>query len=191
MPFNIGNKETIVRYNLSVNDGIRQQPTHVGIFSPTFHISGPCENTHIYNNTVYIKKKPGVDVDQTLLKMDNWGGPWPINTTFSNNIFYVEDEITYDYGEAVNTIFEHNLYYGNHSHGPDDSSTLRGDPLFIDSNQCDNRAAALKGFRLRQGSPCIGAGIPIKENGGRDFSGTELSTGQHPTIGALEFNTVN
>jgi hypothetical protein len=190
MPQNIGNRGTIVRYNLSVNDGIRQQPTHVGTFSPTFHISGPCEDTQIYHNTIYINRKPAGDVDQTLLKMDNWGGPWPVNTTFANNIFYCEDETTYDYGKAKNTLFEHNLYYGRHINGPNDSAALHDDPLFVDSTQTSSRDHALQGFRLKPGSPCIAAGIRIKDSGDRDLSGADLDVGRLPSLGALEFNTV-
>ena len=190
MPHNIGNQGTIVRYNLSVNDGIRQQPTHVGVFSPTFHISGPCEDTQIYHNTIYISKKPAGDVDNTLLKMDNWGGPWPVNTTFSNNIFYVEDEIAYDYGKAENTLFEHNLYYGKHINGPHDPAALHDDPLFVDSTRTSSRDHALQGFRLKPGSPCIAAGIKVKDSGVRDCSGAERVADRLPSLGALEFNTV-
>jgi len=191
MPHNIGNQGTVIRYNLSVNDGIRQQPTHVGMFSPTFHISGPCEDTQIYNNTIYIDKKPANDVDQTLLKMDNWGGPWPVNTTYSNNIFYVEDRITYDYGKAENTLFTHNLYFGKHINCPNDAAALYDDPLFIDFTRTNSRDHALTGFRLKQESPCIAAGTKVKDNGARDFSGAELLSDKRPSLGALEFNTAN
>jgi len=188
MPSNIGNKGTVVRYNLSVNDGIRRQPTRADTFSPTFHISGPCEDTHIYNNTIYIDKKPQGDVDRTLLKMDNWGGPWPVDTTFSNNIFYVEGETTYDYGEAENTVFSHNLYYGRHENAPHDISACRDDPLFVDPAQRSPLQVALQGFRLQNGSPCIGAGATIEENGGKDISGAERLPDKAPTLGAFEFN---
>ena len=88
---NIGTVDTIIRGNVSINDGIRPYPTHVGTFSPTFHITGPVENTRIYDNTIIIpQKKSGMD--NTLIDIDNWGGPWPINTLFENNTIYVEGE---------------------------------------------------------------------------------------------------
>ena len=70
---------TILR--LAVHGGHRK-----GMFSPTFHISGPCRDTQIYNNLIYITKKPNANIDRTLLQMDNWGGPWPEDTKFWNNI---------------------------------------------------------------------------------------------------------
>ena len=103
---------TVVRYNISVNDGLRTIGKHAG-FSPTFHISGPVQDTHIYNNVIYINRKPMGRVDRTLLKMDNWGGPWPVDTRFTNNIFYNQEWTEYDYGKAVGTIFDNNVYYGS------------------------------------------------------------------------------
>ncbi|MDQ2732720.1 MAG: right-handed parallel beta-helix repeat-containing protein, partial [Armatimonadota bacterium] len=41
-PWNAGNTGTVIRYNISQNDGLH-----------TFNISGPCRDTLIYNNTFY------------------------------------------------------------------------------------------------------------------------------------------
>jgi len=71
MPDNIGNIGTIIRYNLSVNDG-----------DHTFHISGPVTNTHIYNNTIYI----GPNAADQLVVSDSWGG-LQNGTVFTNNVF--------------------------------------------------------------------------------------------------------
>ncbi len=88
---NIGTIKTIIRNNVSINDGIRPYPTFKGVFSPTFHLTDPIEDTHIYDNLIIIPKKQS-GVDNTLLEMDNWGGPWPKNTLFENNEFYFEDD---------------------------------------------------------------------------------------------------
>ncbi len=53
---NKGTVDTIIRGNVSINDGIRPYPTHAGVFSPTFHITGPVENTQIYNNIIIVPK---------------------------------------------------------------------------------------------------------------------------------------
>lgn len=91
-PRNVGTKNTIIRFNVSINDGIRPYPTERrGWFSPTMHISGPVENTKIYNNIFIIPQKPALDIDKTIIEMDNWGGPWPIDTWLANNIFYVDN----------------------------------------------------------------------------------------------------
>jgi hypothetical protein len=86
MPENIGNDGTIIRYNLSVNDGLRDTGQHAG-FSPVFHISGPVTNNLIYNNTIVMYRKPA-GIDRKIIKMDTWGGDWPANSLFANNIFF-------------------------------------------------------------------------------------------------------
>ena len=69
-----GNVGTIVRYNVSQNDGHR-----------AIKLSGPVKNTRIYNNTIYIGKGRTSD----LILHTDWTG-WAYDTYISNNIFYVE-----------------------------------------------------------------------------------------------------
>jgi len=108
---NIGTIKTIVRGNVSINDGIRPNPTHKGIFSPTFHLSGPIEDTHIYDNIIIIPKKTE-GVDNALVDIDNWDGPWPMNTVFENNQIYFEDEIQIRLKEKKNVFFKNNTFSG-------------------------------------------------------------------------------
>jgi hypothetical protein len=178
------NTGTIIRYNISVNDGFRQQKANNRDFSPVFHISGPVKNTKIYNNIIYVPNKP--DPDPTMIKMDNWGGPWPEDTWFANNIFYVQGEVTYDWGESKNHWFEHNVFYGKHVNGPDDPFAITADPMFV-SPAADAGFETLRGFMLEKGSPCIRAGIPISNNGGRDLFGNALLQSVAPSIGAHAF----
>ena len=86
-PTNIGTKNTIIQYNISVNDGIRPYETHRSWFSPIMHISGPVENTLIHSNIFIIPEKSKEEIDHTIVQMDNWGGPWPDKTFFYKNIF--------------------------------------------------------------------------------------------------------
>jgi hypothetical protein len=183
-PANIGNIGTIVRYNISVNDGLRATGKHAG-FSPAFHISGPVKDTKIYNNLVYSNRKPA-GVERKLLKMDNWGGPWPIDTWFANNLFVTEDWTAYDYGEAVNTVFLNNLYWGEHRNAPDDANAIRADPLFLTPGLIPAGIQAVLGYRLKSASPARGAGLKIPNNGGRDFLGRTVPKEGAPAIGPLE-----
>ena len=54
MPINIGNIGTVVRYNVSINDGLH-----------CFSISGPSQHTLIYNNVIY-QGKAGTQKVSTL-----------------------------------------------------------------------------------------------------------------------------
>ena len=185
-PDNAGNVGAVIRYNISVNDGLRATGKHAG-FSPVFHISGPVENTHIYNNVIYISRKPSADIDRTLIKMNNWGGPWPVNTRFTNNIFFAEQWTTYDLGRAVGTVFENNVYYGEHRLRPPDARAILKDPLFVNPGLITAGIQAVLGYRLQRGSPCIAAGVPIPGNGGRDFLGFPLPRNRPPSVGAMEW----
>jgi hypothetical protein len=187
MPANIGNIGTVVRYNISVNDGLRPHPTpQKGMFSPTFHISGPCRNTRIYNNLIYITKKPDPEIDRTILEMDNWGGPWPQNTDFWNNIFYTEEQTSYEYGEATGTVFDGNLYFGAHRNRPEDRRGILADPMFVGSDRLTPGRGGLTRFRLTPDSPCIGNGRKVSESGGLDFFGGSLPNDRGPSIGPIE-----
>ncbi len=75
-PSNLGCVGTIIRYNLSVNDGA---------ITNIFAIWGPCENTWIYNNTFYNDASFNIP----LVEHGNWNG-WASGTHFRNNIFYTK-----------------------------------------------------------------------------------------------------
>jgi hypothetical protein len=188
-PSNIGNIGTVVRYNISINDGIRPHPSpRGGYHSPIFHIAGPVRDIQIYNNTFYVPKKPNPKVDRSMIRMHNWGGPWPQNVVFSNNIFYVEEETKYVWGEAENCRFERNVFYGPQTGGPDDPHAITADPMFVSPNSAIAVLNTLRALMLKEGSPAIGAGIKIPDNGGRDFRGNPLPVDRPVDIGAYQSN---
>jgi hypothetical protein len=110
---NIGTKGSIIRNNVSFNDGIRPYPTNRKVaFSPTFHLTGPIENTEIYGNVIIVPKKEE-GVDNTLVQVENWGGPWPVNSVFEDNEFYFEGEMKVDLNGVADIVFRNNRFYGN------------------------------------------------------------------------------
>ncbi|MBN1796853.1 MAG: right-handed parallel beta-helix repeat-containing protein [Sedimentisphaerales bacterium] len=197
MPENIGNIGTIVRYNLSINDGIRNDPRW-GYHSPTFHINGPCKDTQIYNNTFIIPKKANDKMDRTIVSMGDWeGGGWSENTVFQNNIFYVEDTADNELGGSIGTVFLNNLYYGTFDSLPDGKKAITADPKFkelmlsvgergaLSTDKGFSKDPYILNFRLQKDSPCIGKGIMIPDNGGQDLLGRPLDK-DSCCIGAME-----
>ncbi len=67
---------------------------------------------------------------------------------------------------------------------------LQADPLLIEAGAAPalkpEELRNLKAYRLRAGSPCLGAGIPLPEDGGRDFWGDAPPEGAKPNIGASQ-----
>lgn len=184
---NIGTTNTIVRYNISVNDGLRAYPTkRRGFFSPTFHISGPAKGSKIYNNIIYVPKKPNDSIDRTIVEMDNWGGPWPVDTYFANNIFYTCDSADFQWGRNVTHTFMHNLFYGAFAGLPDDPERLHDDPLFTDPAKAGAGFESLDGFKLKNGSPAIDAGIHVDQEILNDFFGNKVDADKPVSIGFYE-----
>jgi len=184
---NIGTLNTIIRYNVSINDGISPYETkRRSWFAPTMHISGPVENTKIYNNVIIIPEKPLQVNDRTIVEMDNWGGPWPENTFFANNIFYVEGNSRFDFKDDINTQFTHNCFYGDIENLPKDPAAVFQDPQFLNVAARGDGFGVLKNFMLKKTSPCINSGIVVKDNGGRDLFGHPL--GDKISMGVSEIN---
>lgn len=184
---NIGTTNTIIRYNVSINDGIRPYKTgSKGWFSPIMHLSGPIENTQIYNNVFIVPEKKSDDIDRTIVKMDNWGGPWPENSLFANNIFYVMENAGFSFAKDINTKFSNNCFYGKFENMPNDPAAIFADPQFMDVVARGAGFDVLKNFMLTKSSPLNGKGMVIENNGGRDLFGNKL--GEKITIGISETN---
>jgi hypothetical protein len=179
----VGNVGTIIRYNLSVNDGHRTTGKRAG-FSPVIHITGPSERSLIYNNTIVVRKRRDGE-DKRLVMFDTWEG-WANDTAFVNNLFYAEDEVHYDYGKATGIVFENNLYAGRHEHAPEDPRAIRKDPEFVHPSSQTTTGDPRRNYRLREGSPAIAAGLEIPNPGSHDLLGTPLPKHRPPSLGALE-----
>jgi len=153
----IGNINTIIRYNISQNDGKRIKWEAAG-FSPVFHITGPVKNTQIYNNIIYIDRKRDPKEDTDIIKFDTWGGAWPDSTFFTNNIFYAADTASYSYGKSTNHFFSHNLYAGKLVNQPKDARAIYANPEFVDGGKGGEGIKTLQGYKLKASSPCINKG---------------------------------
>jgi hypothetical protein len=185
--WNIGTTKTIVRYNVSINDGIRPYETvQKSWFSPIMHLSGPISDTHIYNNVFIIPKKTSTEIDCTIVEMDNWGGPWPTNSILSNNIFYVDDKADFFFKNDKGTKFSNNNFYGNFENLPADASAVFTDPQFVDPLARGDGFEVLKNFLLKKASPLIGKGVFIENNGVTDILDNLIQN--PPSIGATEVN---
>jgi len=178
--WNIGTIGTIVRYNITENDG-----WGVSDHSPaTFRIIGACEDTYVYGNTIYL----GASLDIPLLDLGySWGGAWASGNYFHNNIFYVDGQASYAFGSSANNVFANNVWYGNHVSPPSDPNAITADPMLVNPNSGGGGIDTLNGYRLLAGSPCISAGAGVADNGGRDFWGYTVPSARGFDVGAHQF----
>ncbi|HLO57263.1 MAG TPA: right-handed parallel beta-helix repeat-containing protein [Bacteroidales bacterium] len=111
-----GNTGTIIRYNISINDGIREKRVDAHgqpYFSPVINITGPVKNTLIEKNLFILPKKKNSSIDRTLVHFTDWRG-YADNTSFRNNYILSEEIlIAWKPTKSTNSIAENNLFTGN------------------------------------------------------------------------------
>ena len=117
--YSLGNKNSTVRYNVSIGDGIRPKPTRQGMFSPSIHIAGRVEDTHIECNIIHANTKPAADIDRSMIVSDNWDG-YADGTTFSRNIFYTAEPSCFNFTQSTDNVFSGNWYLGTYASLPND-----------------------------------------------------------------------
>ncbi|MBA7646672.1 hypothetical protein ES703_54438 [subsurface metagenome] len=189
-------KNNIIRYNISQNDGTRNnRMSGIDIYAGDVGMS----DCQIYNNTIYNNKGAAIA----------FGGLDVPGIVIRNNIFIFAGELIS--GDSKRGRFENNIYWpvderdlifdGHKS--VDEWAKATGqekigdtivgkyvDPKLVMPGTAaltdPTKLATLKAYRLRADLPCIGAGLPIKDNGGRDFWGNKILKGQKPTIGACQ-----
>ncbi|WP_245607643.1 LamG domain-containing protein [Streptomyces prunicolor] len=163
-----GAKNSIVRYNISQNDG------SISSVLPTLEGVVTTGTAQVYNNTIYLG--PG----------DNGG----VNagTTAANNIVF-SNNLIYNAGSggsySSSGTWTHNLFYGTHdSTEPTDASKVTTDPRLVAPGGASSGLSSAAAYKLQPGSPAIGAGVLVSGNGGLDYFGNTVSSTAAPNIGA-------
>ncbi|OAB40408.1 fibronectin type III domain-containing protein [Paenibacillus antarcticus] len=170
----------VFRYNISQNDN-----TEHGVIDWRDGSFG----AQAYNNTIYMKE------DGRKLFMYGSGGN--SDAKFYNNIFYYPGDTPFEVNNfSENNIdWQNNLFYNFVKTPSNDSSVLTVDPMFVDPGKGGTgvgqpiAATSLVGYKLKPGSPAMNAGIPIANNGGRDYFNNPI-TGI-PDIGAYDSGTIS
>lgn len=111
----------------------------------------------------------------------------------------ITDNVLYSKVSGASLTSSSTVRYGYNLHGgsslsvpSSDTHAVRADPLFSGSPswttgtpQTGPRLDGAYGLRVRSGSPALDRGIAISDNGGRDYSGRTVYSG-NPDIGAFE-----
>ena len=167
-----GSTNNIVRYNISQNDA-----KHTFTFA-----GGVSAGTQIYNNTVYI----GTNSSAKIIDHE-WDDAGDVNApySFKNNLIYNLGSGGYNLPGAGG-VFDSNLFYGNHpASEPADANKVTDNPLLVYQGGGALGWNSIDGYKLRDGSPALGAGAVIPDNGGRDYWGNAISPTASPNIGAF------
>lgn len=116
----LGNEGTVVRYNISVNDGLRPVPSRQGVYSPIIHVGGTSNNTEISHNILHANANPVKGMDNCMIASDSWGG-FSDDTRYLSNVFYAAVPYTFRFSKSTRDLFRGNYYIGEFSGRPDDS----------------------------------------------------------------------
>lgn len=109
--FNVGNINSVVQYNLSINDGLRPNLARGVYFSPSIHIAGPSKNALVAHNVIHQNVKPLSCIDTNLISSDDWEGVAD-GATIEGNIFYSANESHFDMGTSTNNSWKGNYFIG-------------------------------------------------------------------------------
>jgi hypothetical protein len=114
---------------------------------------------------------------------------WPDGTSYYNNIFYNLGSGNYDFGSSTGNVFAYNVFHGNHpSREPGDPYKSTRDPRLVEPGNPDTSINTVAGYQLRADSPCIDTGKTLPDNGGWDYWGNPIPSGDGATDrGAYEY----
>jgi len=163
------NDGTIVRYNVSQNDG-----------GNIFRISGAITRTQIYNNTIYANPSmtnPKEGDPPRIVYFKSWNNGWSDDCTFANNIIVNPCKAAvYDHGGSSNNRYRNNLFFGEHPVSePADPNKSIADPQLVDPGGAgDGIPTAIAAYSLRPRSPAIFAGRALPRHAKRDFAGRRV-----------------
>ncbi|WP_189597227.1 right-handed parallel beta-helix repeat-containing protein [Paenibacillus elgii] len=160
---------TIVRYNISQND-----KNHL------FRYSGSIDTVYNYNNTVYVGAASGNPVMSDYFTKSSGA---PKNIKNYNNVYYSVGDRGWN---LTGQTFDSNAYYGGKTLVNSDAHRITAEPKFMNPGSGGVGMNTLDGYKLQPNSPLIGAGVPLADNGGRDYFGNALYNGD-PDIGAYEY----
>lgn len=113
-----GNIETQVRYNVSINDGLRNYLTNASheeaYFSPVMHFTGFTQGNMVENNLIYLFPKPEAVIDRTLFHFSEHDSAYGRGDTFKHNfVFAPEETVVIKPGKSTGNQFIDNYFVGN------------------------------------------------------------------------------
>ncbi|WP_181804444.1 carbohydrate binding domain-containing protein [Streptomyces shenzhenensis] len=199
-PFTITNEPTssvpsdgtVVRYNISENDGSNSGCPESGTSNHTdsvIDMPGNIPNLSgssgmaplFYNNTFYVRDGLGTWIT---------GGR---GRTSVSGIWSFENNAVFNYGSGgylatgSGSVYSNNLFYGQHpSSEPADPNKVVTDPEFRNPGNADSNSSytGINAYQVHASSPVIRAGAVISNNGGQDAFGNTVSATAAPNIGA-------
>lgn len=208
------NKNSVIRYNIAQNNAARQfqllgHIENTKIYNNTiatrWGISAVAVDTYkknaTYTSSEFEGTKPDFPINTQFVNNLFYDlSSYPTGSYVSKYSFQsgTSTNIT---GYATDTVWDNNLVYGRYSYQApkttktaDDGTVIVKsaenniivDPMLLDPLSATVGLDSCYGYQLLEGSPAIGAGKVIENNGGKDFFGNAVSATEAPNIGAYQ-----
>ena len=195
-------KNNIVRYNISVDDGSQHFQSGIGLWLGDSGIS----DAQIYNNTI-VNPNHAVaalgDIPRMVYRNNIFlcGGAALVGglsqSRFENNLYWLTEKegVLYrgEKGSPVYATLEAWAQITGQETIDGKRVGLVADPKIALPGGSRRRLpshprklAEMLLFRLHPDSPCVGAGVPVPANGGRDLFGNRLAARGRCSLGAHE-----
>lgn len=163
---------TVIKFNLSINDGYRTTNGKKEYFSPSFNITGGgVRNNEISNNILIIPPKTDAKMDKRIINWGNWGGQYPSKTRFYNNVVWAKDghTITHDMKKAQDFSVNNNQFIGEIEHFESTKEVQVSSNVYTQSAQTvqvklagtKEELQTFKEFLEQKGNPHEAAGLKI------------------------------
>jgi hypothetical protein len=185
-------ENNIVRYNVSYFDGKKNGKSGIHMWVHPENPNLPIKGLHAYNNTIVNTAGHGINFERG--HYDDF--------LFENNLILLTGKARqFIGGRFTGAVFNNNLYWSeaptSRSRPPFaiaiDSQMIQQDPLLILPNDSDildelspEFLKTIDYFKLKEGSPAIGAGKRISNPGNTDFWGNPLLPNKPVNVGAYQ-----
>ena len=178
-PGSIGLHNTIIRYNISENDGDNGE-------NAVFRIDGNgVHDVEIYNNTVYLPSGS----DLYFVDIPTWAGIPIGQSRFHNNIVITEGILRNNWSDRpyTNVLFESNIFFGNIQNLPSGTNRITSDPQLEAPGRAKDGVEALCAYLPKAGSPAIDSGVSLPNPDAIDILKTPVPYNGTTDRGACEF----
>lgn len=189
--------DTTVRYNVFVNNGAEYNSAPDIMVSRPYS-TGSVNGLSIYNNTLYnARGSTGIRLQTPFsgTQADTINNNLIVRTMTATALSTTTSNATSDYNLFYNSPGQTEFTYAGtsyqttasyQSHTGQDEHSIAGNPQIDIPNPLPSASQpAAPDFSLLGGSPAIGAGVTIENNGGQDFYGTAVPPTGPPTVGAI------
>ncbi len=192
-------KDNICRYNISIDDGLTNHFSGIYFWAGDQGIS----DALVYHNVIVNDRRAicsthdieGLVFRNNILQAGQVAVAGPLHqAVFENNLYHAPADhgVVFQDADQIFKTLEDWARTAGKEMGDGRLIGLTGDPKLVLPNDLSKlptdplQLRTMPFFRLQSGSPCIGSGMAIVDNGAQDFFGNPVPASSRPSLGVHE-----